>query len=84
MGQFGNQPDFATAVETISAFPATPTRPSAIYIGTVTAPATITVVCVDGNSVTFTGIAESSFLPVIVKEITSAVGIVATDVLFIR
>ncbi len=84
MGQFGNQPDFATAVEAVAAFPATPVKPSAIYIGTVTAPATITVVCVDGNSVTFTGIAEGSFLPVMVTEITSAVGIVATDVLFIR
>jgi hypothetical protein len=84
MGQFSNQPDFGQTVETISAFPATPSKFSCIYIGTVTAPATITVVCQDGSSATFTGIAEGSFLPVIVKEITSAVGIVATDVLFIR
>ena len=60
MGQFGNQPEFATAVETVSAFPAKPAKPSAIYIGVVEAPATITVVCVDGNSVTFTGIGEAS------------------------
>jgi len=84
MGQFGNQPDFATAVETVSAFSAKPVKPSAIYIGVVEAPATITVVCVDGNSVTFTGIGEGSFLPVMVTEITSAVGILPADVLFIR
>jgi len=35
MGQFGNQPDFATAVETVSAFPAKPSKPSAIYVGVV-------------------------------------------------
>lgn len=84
MGQFLNQPDFATHVETVSAFPATAASYSAIYIGTVTAPATITVVLTDDTSVTFTGIAEGSFLPVIVKEITSATGILATDILFIR
>jgi hypothetical protein len=84
MGQFSNQPDFATAVETVSAFPAKPAKPSAIYIGTAANPATITVVCVDGNSVTFTGIASGSFLPVVVTEITSAVSILAADILFIR
>ncbi len=84
MGQFSNQPDFATQVEAISAFPAVATKPSAIYIGTVTAPATITVKLSGGGSYTFTGIAEGSFLPVIVAEITSAVGIAATDLLFIR
>ncbi len=84
MGQFGNQPDFTTAVEVVAAFPAKPTRPSAIYVGTVTAPATITVVVTDGTSVTFTGIVGGSFLPVMVTEITSAVGIVVTDLLFTR
>ncbi len=84
MGQFGNQPDFGTGVETISAFPATPTKPSAIYIGIATVPATITVVCVDGTTATFTGLTGGSFLPVIVKEITSAVNIQPVDTLFIR
>lgn len=84
MGQFGNQPDFGTAVETISAFPATPSQPSAIYIGIATVPATITVVCVDGTTATFTGITGGSFLPVIVKQITSAVNIQPVDTLFIR
>ena len=84
MGQFSNQPDFGTAVETVSAFPANPTAASAIYIGIATIPATITVKCVDGTSATFTGITGGSFLPVMVKEITSAVNIQPVDVLFIR
>jgi len=84
MGQFGNQPDFGTAIETIASFPATPVKPSAIYIGIATIPATITVVCVDGTSATFTGITGGSFLPVMVKKITSAVNIQPVDVLFIR
>ena len=84
MGQFGNQPDFGTAIETVSAFPATPTSPSAIYIGTAVDPATITVVCVDGTSATFTAITSGVFLPIMVKEITSAVGILASDILFVR
>ena len=84
MGQFGNQPDFGTAIETIASFPVTPVKPSAIYIGIATIPATITVVCVDGTSATFTGITGGSFLPVMVKEITSAVNIQPVDVLFIR
>jgi len=84
MGQFSNQPDFGTAVETITTFPATASAASAIYIGIATVPATITVKCVDGTSATFTGITGGNFLPVMVKEITSAVNIQPVDVLFIR
>ena len=84
MGQFGNQPDFGTAIETIVSFPATPVKPSAIYIGAISGLATMTVVCVDGTSATFTGITGSTFLPVMVKEITSAVNILPADTLFIR
>lgn len=84
MGQFLNQPDFATQVETISAFPATPESPSAIYIGTAADPASVTVVTIGGDNVTFTGIASGSFLPVVCTEITSVVGILAADILFIR
>lgn len=84
MGQFLNQPEFATQIETISAFPATPTKSSAIYIGVASDPATITVLCVDGTTATFTGIASGSFLPVMVKEITSVTGILPADILFIR
>ena len=72
MGQFLNQPDFATQVETISAFPATPELPSAIYIGTAEDPASVTVVTIGGQTVTFTGIASGSFLPVVCTEITSS------------
>jgi hypothetical protein len=87
MGQFSNQPDFGTAVETITTFPATPSKPSAIYMGIAVSPAlsiTITVLCVDGTEVTFTGINGGSFLPVIVKKIVSAVNIQPVDTLFIR
>jgi hypothetical protein len=84
MGQFSNQPDFGTAVETITTFPATPSKPSAIYIGIAVLPATITVLCVDGTEATFTGINGGSFLPVIVKKIVSAVNIQPVDTLFIR
>jgi hypothetical protein len=84
MGQFGNQPDFGTAIEVVSSFPAKPSKPSAIYVGTAVIPASLTVVCVDGTSATFTGLVGGSFLPVMVAEITSAVGILAADVLFIR
>ena len=36
MGQYGNQPDFATTVGTVSAFPATGINSAAIYIGALT------------------------------------------------
>ena len=33
MGQFQNQPDFATKAEALTSLPYTPESPSAIYIG---------------------------------------------------
>ena len=38
MGQYGNQPDFATTVGTITEFPTTGIRSAAIYIGELTDP----------------------------------------------
>jgi hypothetical protein len=88
MGQYGNQPDFATQVDTISAFPTANIRSAAIYIGAVTNPAlTTTSITVRpvGNStdVTFTGLTSGSFLPVIVTDITSAVNIPASSILLV-
>ncbi len=88
MGQYGNQPDFATQVDTISAFPTTGIQSAAIYIGAVTNPAltttSITVRPVGNSSdVTFTGLTSGSFLPVIVTSITSAVNIPASSILLV-
>ena len=88
MGQFGNQPDFATASTTLSAFPTTATQPSAVYIGAFTAPlsaASITVRLV-GNSAdtTFSGLSEGTFLPIMVTSVTSAVNIPATSIILYR
>jgi hypothetical protein len=88
MGQYGNQPDFATKVDTIAAYPAENIKSAAIYIGAVTDPAlTTTSITVRpvGNStdVTFTGLTSGSFLPVIVTSITSAVNIPVGSVLLV-
>ena len=83
MGQYGNQPDFGTMINVIAAFPATAPTPSVLYIGTVTAPATITIKCVDGTTATFTNI-TSGFFPIVVDKVVTAVGIVPADVIFVR
>lgn len=88
MGQYGNQPDFATQVDTVASLPATGIRSAAIYIGAVTNPAltttSITVRPVGNSSdVTFTGLTSGSFLPVIVTSITSAVNIPASSILLV-
>lgn len=88
MGQYGNQPDFATRVDTISAYPTNDIRSAAIYIGAVTDPdlttTSITVRPVGNTTdVTFTGLTSGSFLPVIVTSITSAVNIPVGSVLLV-
>jgi hypothetical protein len=88
MGQFGNQPDFAAISQTLSAFPTTADQPSAVYIGAFTAPlsaASITVRLV-GNSAdtTFSGLSEGTFLPIMVKSVTSAVNIPAASIVLYR
>lgn len=85
MGQYQNQPDFASVVDTVLALPATGIKSAAIYIGTCDANATITVLPVGNTSpVTFTGISSGSFLPVIVSQITAAVGILPENILLIK
>jgi len=76
MGQYGNQPDFATSMDDIGGYPKTKINQSAIYVGELAAGFTqgkLTVRPV-GNSgdVTLTGIQPGSFLPVIVSRITSS------------
>lgn len=87
MGQYGNQPDFATAVGTIASLPATNIQSAAIYIGVLTnesITASITVRPVGNTSdVTFSGITSGSFLPVIVGSITSAVNIPNSSILLV-
>lgn len=100
MGQFGNQPDFATVVDTISAFPTTfYSTPKSVYIGAKTtagSTASITVVPVGNTSynpstgvttytpVTFSGLSEGSFLPVIVLSVVSAVNLPVGSILLYR
>ena len=87
MGQYGNQPDFATKVDTVASLPLSNINSAAIYIGAVTTegqPTSITVRPV-GNStdVTFSGLSSGGFLPVIVSKITSAVNIPAGSILLV-
>lgn len=88
MGQYGNQPDFATIVGTVSSLPMTGIKSGAIYIGALTdAEAAVTSITVRpvGNSsdVTFSGLSAGTFLPVIVTGITSAVNIPESSILLV-
>jgi hypothetical protein len=87
MGQYGNQPDFATKVNTVASLPLGNINSAAIYIGAVTTEGAATSITVRpvGNStnVTFSGLSSGSFLPVIVSGITSAVNIPVESILLV-
>jgi len=87
MGQYGNQPDFATKVDTVSALPLTNIKSAAIYIGAVIDPLANTTITVRpvGNTtdVTFSGLTSGTFLPVVVSSITSATNIPAESILLV-
>jgi len=87
MGQYGNQPDFATKVNTVASLPLSNINSAAIYIGAVTTEGSATSITVRpvGNStdVTFSGLSSGSFLPVIVSGITSAVNIPVGSILLV-
>jgi len=87
MGQYGNQPDFATKVDTVSALPLTNIKSAAIYIGAVIDPLLNTTITVRpvGNTtdVTFSGLTSGTFLPVVVSSITSATNIPAESILLV-
>lgn len=100
MGQFGNQPDFATTVDTISAFPTTfYGTPKAVYIGAKTTSGALTSITVvpagntsydastgttTYNQVTFNGLNEGTFLPLMVISVVSAVNLPASSILLYR
>lgn len=87
MGQYGNQPDFATTVDTVASLPLTGIKSAAIYIGAVaneSLPATITVRPVNNSTnVTFSGVTSGSFIPVIVTSVISAVNIPVESILLV-
>jgi len=87
MGQYGNQPDFATTVSTVASLPLSNIKSAAIYIGAVTTEGAATSITVRpvGNStdVTFSGLSSGSFLPVIVSKITSSVNIPVGSILLV-
>lgn len=87
MGQYGNQPDFATTVGIVSALPLGNIKSAAIYIGAVIDPLLDTTITVRpvGNSVdvTFSGLTSGTFLPVVVSSITSAVNITVENILLV-
>jgi len=87
MGQYGNQPDFATKVDTVSALPLTNIKSAAIYIGAVIDPLLNTTITVRpvGNTtdVTFSGLTSGTFLPVVVSSITSATNIPVESILLV-
>ena len=89
MGQYGNQPDFATKVAVISgSLPHENLNSAAIYIGAVVDP-DLTTTSIEvkpvGNDgyVTFTGITAGTFLPVIVTAIKSYVNITKENILLV-
>ena len=89
MGQYGNQPDFATKVGVLEGeLPHENLNSAAIYIGAVIDPdLTTTSIMVKpvGNEgfVTFTGITSGSFLPVIVTSIKEYTNILPENILLI-
>jgi len=88
MGQYGNQPDFATKVGILEGeAPHKNLNSAAIYIGELiddTTTASITVLPM-GNETTvlFTGITAGTFLPVIVREIKEYTNITKGNILLI-
>jgi hypothetical protein len=99
MGQFGNQPDFAAKVDTISGATTFYGDPKAVYIGAKTTSGTtasITVVPVGNTSynsstgvttytpVTFSGVNEGTFLPVMVIAVTAVSNLPYSSILLYK
>lgn len=81
MGQFFDQPDFAT-VATAVVVGTTDVRNSALYIGT---GGNVEVIAVGSTaSVIFKNIADGSFLPCIITSIVAGDGTTATDIIAIK
>ena len=81
MGQYGNQPDFATSAETVIVG-TTNVQSSALYIGT---GGDIEVTAIgSSSSVVFKNIPDGSFLPVIVSSITAGANTTVSDIIAIK
>ena len=81
MGQYANQPDFATSAETV-VVGTTNVESSALYIGTC---GDIEVIAIgSSSSVVFKNIPDGSFLPVIVSSITAGVNTTVSDIVAIK
>jgi hypothetical protein len=81
MGQYGNQPDFATSAEAVIVG-TTNVQSSALYIGT---GGDIEVTAIgSSSSVVFKNIPDGSFLPVIVSSITAGANTTVSDIIAIK
>ena len=81
MGQYANQPDFATSAEAV-VVGTTNVESSALYIGT---GGDIEVTPIgSSSSVVFKNIPDGSFLPVIVSSITAGVNTTVSDIVAIK
>lgn len=81
MGQYANQPDFATSAEAV-VVGTTNVENSALYIGT---GGNIEVTAVSNStSVVFKNIPDGSFLPVIVSSITAGANTTVSDIIAIK
>ena len=81
MGQYANQPDFATSAETV-VVGTTNVESSALYIGT---GGDIEVTAIgSSSSVVFKNIPDGSFLPVIVSSITAGANTTVSDIVAIK
>jgi len=81
MGQYANQPDFATSAETV-VVGTTNVESSALYIGT-GGDIEVTAIC-SSSPVVFKNIPDGSFLPVIVKSITAGANTTVSDIIAIK
>lgn len=89
MGQYGNQPDFGTIVEGLSAYGVDVNfPPSAIYIGQTENNAACAIeirpVGDPSRTVTLTGIQPGTFLPIIAVQFVSKAGIDTENILLYR
>ncbi len=81
MGQYANQPDFATSAEAV-VVGTTNVESSALYIGT---GGDIEVTAIgSSSSVVFKNIPDGSFLPVIVSSITAGANTTVSDIIAIK
>lgn len=88
MGQFGNQPDFATTGNNLTTLPTALLAPSAVYIGAFTVsanPASITVwLAGDTKDTEFNGLNEGTFLPIVVTKVVRSENIPAANIVLYR